>query len=101
MMPWAPKTLKRTMPAPVELRGNSSERGYDADWQRLRLAVLSREPFCRLCDGSGRTTAAVLVDHIKPIEDGGARLDDANLQPLCVECHAVKTQADLAKRKRG
>jgi 5-methylcytosine-specific restriction protein A len=93
-MPWAPKKLTRPTPSPPEMRGTANERGYDADWQRLRLAVLSREPFCRRCAAEGRTTGATLVDHIVPIRAGGARLDDANLQPLCVLCHAIKTADD-------
>lgn len=93
-MPWAPRKLTRPIPAAPEMRGTSSRRGYDADWQRLRLSVLNREPFCRRCELNGRTTEATLVDHIVPIRFGGARLDEANLQPLCVPCHVVKTSED-------
>lgn len=99
-MPWAPKMLKRKPPPATEIRGTSAERGYDADWQRCRLAVLGREPFCRLCAAKDRVSAATLVDHIIPLADGGERLDDSNLQPLCVECHAIKTGADLANRRQ-
>jgi 5-methylcytosine-specific restriction protein A len=99
IMPWAPKMLKRTLPPAVEIRGTSCQRGYDYRWQKLRHAKLSRDPFCERCEGQGVTTQATLVDHITPIVDGGARLDDHNLQSLCVPCHAIKTANDLAKRK--
>jgi 5-methylcytosine-specific restriction endonuclease McrA len=31
------------------------------------------------------------VDHIIPIDDGGARLDEENLQAACRPCHRWKT----------
>ena len=31
------------------------------------------------------------VDHIQPIAEGGARLDPANLRPLCKPCHSRHT----------
>jgi 5-methylcytosine-specific restriction endonuclease McrA len=68
-------------------------RGYGADWQRLRAAVLAAEPLCRMCQAVGRTTAATEVDHIEPF-DGVAdprRLDRANCRPLCTPCHRSRT----------
>lgn len=80
-------------------RGTTHERGYGRHWQLLRLVVLNEEPTCRRCAGRGRVTAATLVDHILPLRDGGTN-DRDNLQPLCVDCHAVKTHGDVGKRKR-
>jgi 5-methylcytosine-specific restriction endonuclease McrA len=37
---------------------------------------------------------AALVDYITPIKQGGALRDPANLQSLCVSCHAQKTKAE-------
>ena len=34
-----------------------------------------------------RTVAARLVHHVKPLSEGGAALDPANLTSLCSECH--------------
>lgn len=56
--------------------------------------VLAAEPLCRRCDEMGVVTPASMVDHITPLNQGGARLDRANLQPLCDPCHAVKTARD-------
>lgn len=77
-----------------ERRGTSKERGYDARWRKLRAAHMAAEPLCRMCGH-----LADLVDHIVPILDGGAVLDDENLQSLCVACHASKTQMDLERRR--
>lgn len=72
-------------------RPSASARGYDSTWRKVRDAVLARRPLCVRCERAGRVTPATCVDHIIPIAAGGARLDDANLQPLCDACHARKT----------
>lgn len=68
-------------------RGSAAAQGYDARWQRARLAYLRRHPLCEKCAAAGRTAPATLVHHINPIKDGGARLDIRNLQALCNACH--------------
>lgn len=79
-------------------RGDATQRGYDARWRRVRHLHLLAEPLCRMCQQAGRITPAVLVDHITPIRDGGARLDDDNLQSLCRRCHDEKTVEDVRRR---
>lgn len=73
-------------------RGSSTARGYDVTWRRLRAWVLLREPLCRTCGDVARE-----VDHIRPLAQGGARLDVRNVQPLCRECHAAKTARENGK----
>jgi len=70
-----------------------------ANWQRLRAAVLAREPLCRECQRQGMVTAAHVVDHIVPVQDGGTDAT-SNLQPLCASCHNAKTQREIAERQR-
>jgi 5-methylcytosine-specific restriction enzyme A len=41
---------------------------------------------------------ARVVDHVKAIKDGGARLDWSNLQSLCTACHNRKTAEDARKQ---
>jgi 5-methylcytosine-specific restriction endonuclease McrA len=66
-----------------------SGRPYDLRrWRRIRKLQLAREPLCRMC---GRT--ATDVDHIRPLADGGAFDDPANLRSLCHECHSRVTRA--------
>lgn len=81
-------------------RGNFRQRGYDSRWDKMRAIHLANEPLCRMCKAAGQVTPAVLVDHIQPIADGGALLDDNNLQSLCRRCHDVKTAEDV-RRRRG
>lgn len=64
---------------------------WSKPWRRLRASVLRQHPFCRC----GRL--ATVVDHIKPIKQGGASLDSRNLQPMCEECHNQKRQGERSK----
>ena len=86
---------KQERTAADEYRGSRSQRGYDDRWTKIRRVVLTREPLCRICRRSGRTTVANEVDHIIPLRSGGgtgAGLD--NLQPLCKSCHSRKTLSE-------
>ena len=68
-------------------RGSASARGYDRRWRDVRIRYMRAHPLCQQCQAYGRTKAAFLVHHIKPINEGGARYDTANLLALCNECH--------------
>ena len=59
-------------------------------WRRLRLWVLRREPWCRVC-----SEPATEVDHLLPRKFGGIHARQ-NLQGLCKSCHSAKT----AREKR-
>ncbi len=68
----------------------TTERGYGAQWRRLRSMVLNREPLCRACKAEGHIVSATDVDHIRPKAKGGGD-EMSNLQPLCKSCHMSKT----------
>jgi 5-methylcytosine-specific restriction enzyme A len=64
-------------------------RFYDSkEWHKLRGKILRAFP---LCQALGCSEPSKRVDHIKAIRDGGAPLEAANLQALCVSCHNSKT----------
>lgn len=63
-------------------------------WRRFRHGYIARHPLCRACYAKGITTAAKVVDHITPINQGGEKFDEMNLQPLCDRCHNVKSVND-------
>lgn len=60
---------------------------------RVQPAQLRQFPLCCMCEAEGRVVAAVHVDHIRPIRDGGAAYDPANLRSLCKPCHSAVTRA--------
>lgn len=74
-------------------RGSAASRGYDREWQRLRLMVLRREPLCRMCAQWGVIMPATDVDHIIPKREGGQDTFE-NLQPLCHSHHSQKTATE-------
>jgi len=70
-------------------------------WRALRKRKLAAMPLCEICYAEGRMTAAVIVDHIVEIKDGGQPLAMENLQSVCKACHNKKTAQERAKRKGG
>lgn len=75
-------------------RGTPAERGYDADWRRVRKQALNRDSYlCQAC--LPRVTPATDVDHILTVHTRpDLRLDLSNLQSLCKECHSRKTSLE-------
>lgn len=73
-------------------RYGDSKRIYNSRaWKRLVDQVLSEEPLCRAC----RLVPPTQVDHIILIRKApGRALDRANLQGLCLPCHAAKTRRE-------
>jgi 5-methylcytosine-specific restriction protein A len=67
--------------------------------QRIRAAHLRANPLCVHCIAKGRITAAVQVDHIQALVNDGEDVAE-NRQGLCVECHRIKTAADLGQTAR-
>jgi 5-methylcytosine-specific restriction protein A len=78
---------------------NSATRIRGRQLQTLRRELFAREPLCRLCTVSGRTTLATIRDHIVPLAEGGTD-DMSNIQPLCAACSDAKTQAEAQRGKR-
>ena len=57
-------------------------------WARVRRSILERDGYrCAKCGRAGRLE----VDHVTPLDHGGAALDPNNLQTLCRDCHIEKT----------
>lgn len=92
-------TCKRTKRRRENTSRPSTDRLYSTSrWQKIRKIKLARNPLCEMCQSDGRTTEAILVDHVEPVRDGGAMFDITNLQSLCNQCHDVKTARDLENR---
>lgn len=64
-----------------------------------REALFRRSPLCAVCECKGRVSLAVIRDHIIPLAEGGADMDD-NTQGLCAECNDAKTKAESARGVR-
>ncbi len=69
-------------------------------WLQRRRQVLSRDPICadgRVCEGNRLSTE---VDHIIPLEQGGAPYAMNNLRGTCSACHQAKTAEENSERLR-
>lgn len=72
-----------------------------AQWRnRTRPLQLRAFPYCQECDTKGELTEASQVDHIIPLEQGGAPFDSDNLQSLCFRCHVIKTAGENRKKRK-
>jgi 5-methylcytosine-specific restriction protein A len=81
-------------------RGTSNDRGYGADWRRIRERFLRDHPGCVQCAAIDRYQQATDVDHIIPRRQGGTD-DPSNLQALCHEHHSAKTMREMNRARRG
>jgi 5-methylcytosine-specific restriction enzyme A len=78
----------------------ATERIRGRELQRIRRRILRRDPLCLRCLERGFVTASTQVDHRAPLFLGGEESDD-NRQGLCDDCHAEKTDEDLANKPKG
>ena len=91
-MPYRPKQFRPQHQPAGEQRPSSTKRGYDRAWQKLRLQHLRQNPLCVFCLKQGKTVAATVADHVKPIAVAPhLRLDPANIRSCCTDCHAKIT----------
>lgn len=84
-------------------RGTAQERGYDYQWATFSTAWRAKYPVCGMradgalhaehsqCVQQGKlTTTDLVVDHIRPMADGGEKYAPANLSTLCRACNTRK-----------
>ena len=74
--------------------------GYKTSrWRRRRALFLKINPLCKECEKENKAEPAVVVDHIRPIQDGCDPWDETNWQGLCYR-HDAKKRGQT-KRTRG
>lgn len=102
-MPTLPKVTRKAYLPPRETQGrrlHANTAFYQSSrWRRVRAAFLSEHPLCQECSAHGRVVAARVVDHIKPINEGGLMYDYTNLQGLCDKCHNRKSGREAHTHK--
>lgn len=87
-------------------RSTRQARGYGAEWQRTRLAILERDCYlcqCPECQAKGRVREAQEVDHIVPIAFGGTD-EPSNLRAVNKQCHrriTIMQRGDKPKPRIG
>jgi 5-methylcytosine-specific restriction protein A len=82
------------------LQVGQTQRIGGSRWKRIREQILTDEPLCRNCSKHNRVSLATEVDHITPLWAGGKEYDLTNLQPLCCDCHIIKTSEEATQRSK-
>jgi 5-methylcytosine-specific restriction endonuclease McrA len=67
--------------------------------QTRRAHYFRAYPLCIKCQEQDKVTLATELDHIVALHKGGSDEPD-NWQPLCTECHKVKTAIDMGYKPR-
>ena len=85
----------------VQAQPGRIERKRGSAGVKDRNAIKGRDcGLCQACSRKGKTTLGSVVDHIKPLWDGGS--DEAhNKELLCIPCHDEKTKHEATQRARG
>lgn len=97
------KTLPNRVPTLQTTRAPLVEKEVDpfystSEWRDAReLCKALHNYTCARCSTYG---VRLVVDHKIEIKDGGAPLDQDNLEPLCYPCHGTKTGAARVARMR-
>ena len=73
-------------------RENSNSDFYNSwPWRKFAKRFKQNNPLCVECLKKELVVPVYVVDHIVPINAGGANLDEANCQSLCESCHNRKS----------
>ncbi len=84
-------------PVPWAHGKTAAQRGYGAQWRKVRKVVLVRDDYlCCVCGRRGATE----VDHITPKSLGGSDSVD-NLQAICSDCHRKKSSQEATRARTG
>jgi len=77
---------------PFEGINRDNQRFYNSrKWRNKAKSHKARNPLCIECLAEGKTSLAEVTDHINPIDKGGDKFADSNLQSLCHYHHNKKT----------
>jgi 5-methylcytosine-specific restriction protein A len=82
---------------PFEREQDNSDFYNSRTWRKLRKFVLDKNPLCVNCERNGIISVAKVGDHIVPINKGGERLKESNIQGLCKKCHDSKSGRESGK----
>jgi 5-methylcytosine-specific restriction protein A len=73
---------------------------YRGPWKQIRLAILVRDGYACQINRPGCTGRATQVDHIVPINEGGAWWDRTNLRAACAHCNIGRGEGNGNLQRR-
>lgn len=78
------------------------------EWKQLRLKKLMNDPVCEECEKSHRSTLAIVVHHMVPVESVPTEtrmkvlmFSYDNLMSVCPDCHAAIHQQMFSHTKES
>jgi len=69
-------------------------------WKLASKRFLEDNPLCIECQKSGRLKPSIITDHIIPKDICSDPWDSDNFQPLCKNCHSIKSAKDKTSFKK-
>lgn len=72
------------------IRATSTARGYDYQYQKVRLVVLRRDNWTCVYCNKHLINSDATIDHIVPLSKGGSKHDPSNLVAACRSCNSSK-----------
>lgn len=92
-------TLDTRQVKTLDTKAGATEMERGRAWMEKRQRVALAHNYRCQGPGCGRVWLSFRdqIDHKVPREQGGSN-DESNLQPLCNECHALKTASEAAAR---
>jgi DNA invertase Pin-like site-specific DNA recombinase len=73
-------------------------REYPNEWTFLKDGQIAKQR--RKCASCGDSPEELILDHIRPIAEGGFAFDKNNVQALCFKCNSKKTSDDLIRMSK-
>lgn len=87
--------LFRTPDPPKQRQPTSDQATYrSTSWRKVRRMQIATFPYCQAHWQKGELIDCTFdspVDHVIPIDHGGAKYDERNLLTLCPSCHNRKS----------
>jgi 5-methylcytosine-specific restriction endonuclease McrA len=72
--------------------GDIRNRIYGSTWRKVRLEILQRDGYKCQIRLPGCTGKADRVDHVVPVDRGGAWYAESNLRASCRSCNGVRVR---------
>jgi len=92
-LPWVKEIDKQPFARKVDSKGFHDTK----HWKKLSKIIRSETPLCEVATHFGLTVRTNVADHIIRVEEGGAKLDKANLMSMSHHYHNIKSGKEKHK----
>lgn len=86
-----PYKKKKYVPKVVRDPGSNQDFYQSTTWRKVRGAYYKENPLCEFNKAEGRVVEGNVIDHIIPVDHGGAKYDERNFMCLHTDVHNRKS----------